>query len=96
LVEAAEFNLQTELADFNELVKQYRNDLLKHAYIDGYVRQHLDTTITLSKFKIYYDQNLSNFELKESIVQAFYAAAPLKAQKTQGGEALVFIRSVPG
>jgi len=82
-VEAAEFNLQTELADFNELVKQYRNDLLKHAYIDGYVRQHLDTTITPEQIQEYYDQNLSNFELKESIVQAFYAAAPLKAQKTQ-------------
>ncbi len=83
LVEAAEFNLQAELADFTELVKQYRNDLLKHAYIDGYVGQHLDTTITSDQIQEYYDQNLSNFELKESIVQAFYAAAPLKAQKTQ-------------
>lgn len=83
LVEAAEFNLQVELADFEQLVEQYRNDLLKHAYIDGYVSQHLDTTITPAQVKDYYDQNLSNFELKESIIQAFYAAAPLKAQKTK-------------
>ena len=83
LVEAAEFNLQTELADFDALVTQYRNDLLKHAYIDVYVRQHLDTTITTEQIKDYYEQNLNNFELKESIVQAFYAAAPVEAQKTQ-------------
>ena len=83
LVEAAEFNLTTELEDFEGLVKQYRNDLLKHAYIDGYVRQHLDTTISQQQIQDYYDQNLNNFELKESIVQAYYAAAPLKAQKTQ-------------
>ena len=83
LVEVAEFNLQTELADFEELVAQYRNDLLKHAYIDGYVRQHLDTTITAEQIKDYYEQNLNNFELKESIIQAFYAASPVEAQKTQ-------------
>ena len=37
LVQAAEFNLREELQDFEDLVEQYRNDLLKHAYIDRYI-----------------------------------------------------------
>ncbi|MDA8661759.1 hypothetical protein N9L53_02695, partial [Schleiferiaceae bacterium] len=62
------------------------------AYIDGYVRQHLDTTISQQQIQDYYDQNLSNFELKESIVQAYYAAAPLNA----GSETLVPFGQIPG
>jgi len=81
LVQAAEFNLRAELQDFEDLVEQYRNDLLKHAYIDRYINQYLDTTITNMEIKEYYDVNKSSFELKERIVQANYIAAPLSAQK---------------
>lgn len=81
LVQAAEFNLRAELQDFEDLVEQYRNDLLKHAYIDRYINQHLDTTITNEEVKEYYEANKSSFELKERIVQAKYIAAPIGAQK---------------
>jgi hypothetical protein len=81
LVQAAEFNLKTELQDFEALVKQYRNDLLKHAYIDRYVSQHLDTNIREEEIQAYYQENLENFELKESIIKANYMAAPVSAQK---------------
>jgi hypothetical protein len=80
-VQAAEFNLRAELQDFEDLVEQYRNDLLKHAYIDRYINQHLDTTITAEEVKEYYEANKSSFELKERIVQAKYIAAPAGAQK---------------
>ncbi|HAK70250.1 MAG TPA: hypothetical protein DCM15_02630, partial [Cryomorphaceae bacterium] len=40
LVAAAEFNLDEEMRSFEDLVKRYRNDLLKHAYIDQYVREN--------------------------------------------------------
>lgn len=81
LVEAAEFNLKDEIGSFEELVEQYRNDLLKHAYIDKYVRQHLDTAVSTSEIQTYYEANRSNFELKESIVKAQFTAAPLTAKK---------------
>ena len=81
LVQAAEFNLRTDLQNFEDLVEQYRNDLLKHAYIDRYINQHLDTNISDSEIAAYYENNKANFELKERIVQAKYLAAPIGAQK---------------
>lgn len=81
LVQAAEFNLREELQDFEDLVEQYRNDLLKHAYIDRYINQNLDTTIVDEEVREYYEANKSSFELKERIVQAKYIAAPVGAQK---------------
>lgn len=81
LVEAAEFNLKEDLRDFEDLVNQYRNDLLKHAYIERYVNENLDTNVSDEEIAQYYESNQSNFELKESIVRAGYTAVPLEAQK---------------
>ena len=80
LVKAAEFNLKEDLLDFEELVIQYRNDLLKHAYIERFVSQNLDTNVSSKEISDYYQKNLSNFELKESIIRAEFTAAPLEAQ----------------
>ncbi len=80
LVKAAEFNLKEDLLDFEELVIQYRNDLLKHAYIERFVNQNLDTNVSSKEISNYYYKNLSNFELKESIIRAEFTAAPLEAQ----------------
>ena len=80
LVKAAEFNLKEDLLDFEELVIQYRNDLLKHAYIERFVNQNLDTNVSSKEISNYYHKNLSNFELKESIIRAEFTAAPLEAQ----------------
>ena len=81
LVAAAEFNLDEEMRSFEDLVKRYRNDLLKHAYIDQFVRENLDTSVAQDELLEYYTTNLDNFELKESIIQAQYTAVPLNAQK---------------
>jgi len=81
LVQAAEFNLEEDLRDFEDLVSQYRNDLLKHAYIERYVNENLDTNITEEEIATYYELNQRNFELKESIVRAQFTAVPLGAQK---------------
>ena len=83
LVQAAEFNLKDEIGSFEELVEQYRNDLLKHAYIEKYVRQNLDTAVNAEEVEAYYQANKANFELKESIVKAEFTAAPLSAKKVE-------------
>jgi len=81
LVQAAELNLQEEIQNFEELVIQYRNDLLKHAYIDLYITQNIDTNISKEEINEYYQANKASFELKERIIKAHYTAAPVSAQR---------------
>ena len=72
LIKKAEFNLQEEVSDIDELVENYRNDLLKFAYQQEYVDNHLDTLISQEEMNTYYLENAQNFELKENILKARY------------------------
>lgn len=80
LVKEAEFNLDQGQLDIEDLVDQYRNDLLIHAYVERYVAQNLDTNFSPAEIRSYYEENKESFELKESIVQASFVAAPVEAQ----------------
>lgn len=72
IIKKAEFNLADEEKDFDELVEQYRNDLLKFTYQQRYVDQHLDTSITNEQILEYYEDNSAEFELKENILKVNY------------------------
>ena len=72
IIQKAEFNLPEEALDFEEQVNQYRKDLIKFAYQQQYVNDHLDTLVSSSEIKEYYQQFPQNFELKENILQADY------------------------
>lgn len=76
LIEKAEFNLSSEATDIDELVENYRNDLLKFAYQQEYVDDHLDTVISKDEMRAYYLENAQNFELKENILKARYYLFP--------------------
>jgi len=76
LIKKAEFNLQEEVSDIDELVENYRNDLLKFAYQQEYVDNHLDTLISQEEMNTYYLENAQNFELKENILKARYYLFP--------------------
>jgi len=72
LIYRAEYNLRDDQKEFDDLVTQYRNDLLKFAYIDKYITEHLDTTIAEADIVSYYEEHSRDFELKENIVKAEY------------------------
>lgn len=76
LIKKAEFNLQEDVSDIDELVENYRNDLLKFAYQQEYVDDHLDTLISQEEMNAYYLDNSQNFELKENILKARYYLFP--------------------
>lgn len=86
IVKAAEFNLKEDLKNFDDLVDKYRNDLLKHAYIERFVGENLDTNVSEDEIVSYYDTHKGNFELKESIVKGQFVAAPLEAQKVNSAK----------
>ena len=72
LIYRAEYNLRDDEQNFEELVTQYRHDLIKYAFLEKYVSQNLDTTISESEIKVYYEEHSSDFELKENILQGDY------------------------
>ncbi len=76
LIYRAEFNLRDEQKEFEELVTQYRNDLLKFAYLEKYVSENIDTAISEEEIKAYYSDHSADFELKENIVKCDFYAFP--------------------
>ncbi len=76
MIYKAEFNLTEEQKQFEEQIRDYRNDLLKFAYLQKYVDDRLDTTITDAQIKAYYEEHLANFQLKENILRLRYLTVP--------------------
>lgn len=72
IIKKAEFNLADKEKDFEELVEQYRNDLLKFTYQERFVSEHLDTAISKEQILEYYNAHQSEFELKENILKLNY------------------------
>lgn len=72
IIKKAEYNLADQEKDFDELVEQYRSDLLKYTYQQRYVQENLDTAITEEQVQAYYAENQAEFELKENILKLNY------------------------
>lgn len=65
--------------DFSRQLGEYRNSLLIYAYERQIVDQLLDTVVTPSQMREYYDAHRSDFQLKNSIVKAVYVIAPKRS-----------------
>lgn len=72
MIYKAEYNLTESKKNFEKQIQEYRNDLLKFAYRQEYIRQNLDTTVTEEELRTYYQGHDANFRLQENIVQANY------------------------
>ena len=65
--------------DFSKQLGEYRNSLLTYAYERQIVDQLLDTVVTPTQIREYYDSHRSDFLLKNSIVKAVYVIAPKRS-----------------
>lgn len=77
----AEFNLNENQKSFEEQITKYKNDLLKFTYQEEYLRQNLDTNISLEEINDYYLASRENFLLKENILIANYIIVSSNAPK---------------
>ncbi len=68
----AEFNLTESKKDFEEQIKEYRDDLLKFTYRQDYISQNLDTNISEQELKEYYERGENDFLLRQNIVRTRY------------------------
>ena len=70
LIDAAERNLSdAKKATYNTLIKQYKVDLYTKAYIDEVVKNTVDTVVSDTELKKYYNENKENFKTNGSLVR---------------------------
>ncbi len=80
LLQQAEKNLPEEKLKFEKQLEDYRNSLITYQYESEYVKQNLDTLVSESEIKHYYQNHLKDFELKENIVKVIYVILDRKAE----------------
>lgn len=77
LIGQAKINLSgVKLSAFDKLVEEYKNDLLTDAYKNVIVGQQLDSTITDSEYKSYYEEIKENFKLNEVLFKMRFVQLP--------------------
>lgn len=84
LIEQAERNLTEEQKDFTKQLESYRHSLITYQYESLLIKQKLDTVVHDSIIRKYYNNNVSNFELRENILLANYVV--LSTDSSNAGE----------
>lgn len=70
LIDKAKYNLSTQQQkEFDDLVKNYKNELYTKAYEDALVARQLDTALNPDLVENYYKDHLENFKLNEDLVK---------------------------
>lgn len=73
LIDKAKYNLSTkQQQEFDELVRNYKNELYTKAYADALVSKQLDTTLNIKEVEAYYNEHLESFKLNEDLVKLRY------------------------
>jgi PPIC-type PPIASE domain len=75
----AERKAKLDKAELERRVQEYRYQLLTYEYQKQYLDEKLDTLVTDEQIKTYYDQNPTNFELKQNIVKGLLIVVPGEA-----------------
>lgn len=72
MLSKAEKNLTESQKNVSQQLEDYRSSLLIFKYEQEYIRQKLDTTVSVIELENYYRDNESNFILNEHIVKALF------------------------
>jgi len=72
LLSKAQLNLENKADEFEDLVKQYREDLFINSYKEAVVKQYLDTIITHDDIDQFYLNNNEIFKLNEELIKVKY------------------------
>ncbi|AUC75899.1 peptidylprolyl isomerase [Olleya sp. Bg11-27] len=73
LVQGAQVNLSdATIEKFDRLIQQYKSDLYSKAYLEALVSKNLDTIVSHTEAKVYYDTNKEAFKLNEDLIQFRY------------------------
>jgi hypothetical protein len=81
MLSKAEQNLTDEQKNVEKQLADYRSSLISYIYQRELVNQKLDTVVTPEAIEEYYNNNKSNFELKDNIIKVIYIKVDKKAPK---------------
>ena len=81
MMHVAEENTTLDEAEINRRIEDYKYDLLVYAYEKQFVAENLDTLVTGAQIEAYYEENKSNFELRQNIVKGVFLTVPKDARK---------------
>lgn len=77
LLSKSKINLSEEkLAEFEQLVSNYRIDLYTRAYKEALVQKDQDTVVSDAQLYTFYEREKENFKLKEKLVQLRFIGLP--------------------
>lgn len=78
LIDQAKINLSSDnLARFDRLVQEYKNDLLTDAYKNVVVGKQMDSTVSESEFERYYLEHRENFKLNDVLLKMRFLQLPV-------------------
>lgn len=83
LLQQAEKNLTDDKKRFDKMVEDYRKSLITYEYESELVKQKLDTIVSDDAIEQYYEENKSNFELKDNIIKVIYVKVRKSAPKVE-------------
>ena len=78
VTQKAESNLGDEQKNVEKQLRDYRNSLITYAYEKELVQQKLDTIVSDVEIEQYYNNNQSDFELKDNIIKVVYVKVDKK------------------
>jgi hypothetical protein len=79
VIQKAESNLSDEQKNVEKQLQDYRKSLITYTYEKELVKQKLDTVVTSQEIEQYYNDNQSDFELKDNIIKVIYVKVSKKA-----------------
>lgn len=83
LLQQAEKNLSDDKNKYDKMVEDYRKSLITYEYESQLVKQKLDTAVNDEEIEKYYEENKSNFELKDNIIKVIYVKLRKNAPKAE-------------
>ncbi|MEN8185545.1 MAG: hypothetical protein ABFR05_00295 [Bacteroidota bacterium] len=69
LLQKAQLNIDEEASEINDLVREYRTELLIDRYKEAVLKQELDTVVTSYDIDQYYEKNKNIYRLNEDLVK---------------------------
>ena len=81
VLKKAESNLEENRKNVEKQLADYRNSLITFAYEKELIEQRLDTVVSDQEIEEYYNNNKTNFELKDNIIKVLYLKVNKKTPK---------------